>query len=435
MRLRFAVACLAILCGGLLPASEGGHSAPVETPSPTLPAKAVVDQIGVVIHLSFFDTAYNKFDSIVRPRLLDLGIRHIRDGALTNGNSGTLGTYYKRLSTLAADGIKSCLVVFDATTPAYLTDLSKLEQIYDSAGHGVECFEGANEPNLKSNARWAEIGKNRQKELYEAVHSNPRLSHIAVLGPSPWGESAQRLGDVSAFVDYGNWHTYSGGQNPEWAGKSGVGDYLAQATGLYRNKRVITTEAGYHSAMNVPPRKHRPTPEDIVARYMPRMILWNLKSGFVRSYIYELIDTHSKGDTDPESNFGLIRPDGSPKPSYFAVKNLIRIFSDSGTVSNLREINWSISSRTSDIKSLLFQKSDGSHLLALWLGVPAWDPDRRERIEVAPVATELTLPASINKAIVSQFSDDGTVSERETPLRNGKLNLTVSDKLTVIRLQ
>ena len=420
----------------------GPTAAAAQTPSSdraaatqALASDSVVDQIGVDIHLSFFNTPYNKFDTLVRPALAELGVRHVRDGALTAGNSGALNTYYKRLSALAADGIKSSLVTFDTTTPAYLTDLARLGDVYNQAGRAVEFFEGANEPNLKKNPEWANIGRERQKELYQAAHGNPDLAGVAVIGPSPWGPSAQQLGDISANVDFGNWHIYSGGQYPEATGKASLGDYQAQARGLYAGKPVVASEAGYHSAMNVPAGKHRPTPEKIIARYLPRLVLWDLKNGVVRTYLYELIDSFNKGDTDPESNFGLIRYDGTRRPGFVAIKNLIGIFSDSGAVPHPQGLDWSQSSKDDAVQSMLFQRSDGSFLLALWLGVSAWDPDQRAEIPANAISTDLTLPAAISKATALEFSDDGTVTSHDVAIEGHRLPLTVKDTLTVIRLQ
>src|SRR5690349_16011570 len=198
----------ALVCLLFMSSIAGGlTTAAAQTPSTDRPATqalasdSVADQIGVNIHLSFFNTPYNKFDALVRPALAELGVRHVRDGALTAGDGGALNTYYKRLTALAADGIKSSLVTFDTTTPAYLTDLAKLGDVYNRAGRAVEFFEGANEPNLKKNPEWANIGRERQKALFQAAHGNPDLNGVAVIGPSPWGPSAQQLGDVSANVD------------------------------------------------------------------------------------------------------------------------------------------------------------------------------------------------------------------------------------------
>jgi hypothetical protein len=433
-----AFACLlftSTIAGGLTAAAAQTSSPGSAAATQALASDSVVDQIGVDIHLSFFNTPYNKFDTLVRPALAELGIRHVRDGALTAGNSGALNTYYKRLSALAADGIKSSLVTFDATTPAYVTDLAKLDDVYNQAGRAVEFFEGSNEPNLKKNPEWANIGRERQKALYQAAHGNPDLSGVAVIGPSPWGPSAQQLGDISADVDFGNWHIYSGGQYPEATGKASLSDYQEEARALYSGKPVVASEAGYHSAMNVPTGKHRPTPEKTIAKYLPRLILWDLKNGVVRTYVYELIDSFNKGDADPESNFGLMRYDGSRKPAFNAIKNLIGIFSDQEAVPHPQALDWSLTNKDDAVQSMVFQRSDGSFLLALWLGVTAWDPDQRTEITPKSVSTDIILPATINKATALELTDEGTVVSRDAVIEGHRLSLTLKDTLTVIRLQ
>jgi hypothetical protein len=422
------------IAGGLPTAAAQTSSPDRSAATQALASNSVVDQIGVDIHLSFFNTPYNKFDTLVRPALAELGVRHIRDGALTAGNSGALNTYYKRLSALAADGIRSSLVTFDATTPAYLTDLAKLDDVYNEAGRAVEFFEGANEPNLKKNPEWANIGRERQKQLYQAAHGNPDLSGVAVIGPSPWGPSAQQLGDISANVDFGNWHIYSGGQYPEATGKASLSDYQEQARALYSGKPVVASEAGYHSAMNVRAGKHRPTPEKVIAKYLPRLVLWDLKKGIVRTYVYELLDSFNKGDADPESNFGLIRYDGSRKPAFYALKNLISIFSDQGAVPHPQALDWSMTSKDDAIQSMVFQRSDGSFLLVLWLAVPAWDPDQRSEVASKSVGTEITLPAAISKATTLAFTDEGTMTSHDAMIEGHRLSLSLKDTLTVIRL-
>ena len=46
-------------------------------------ADAFVDSVGVNTHLHYNDTVYNRFDDLIKPKLLASGIRHIRDGAYT----------------------------------------------------------------------------------------------------------------------------------------------------------------------------------------------------------------------------------------------------------------------------------------------------------------------------------------------------------------
>jgi hypothetical protein len=393
------------------------------------PADSVVDQIGVSVHLSFFNTPYNRFEDLVRPTLLDSGIRHIRDGAFTN--MGPDHPFYRRLRTLAADGLKFSLITFDATSPAYKTDLQKLISVFEWSGRAVELFEGTNEPNLKSIPDWANISREHQKELYRRVHSEPELSQISVLGPSPWGASAQQIGDLSGAVDYANWHIYSGGQYPESQESSSLADYIEQANHLYKDKKLVATEAGYHSAMNVPLFKHRPTPEPIVARYLPRLILWNLKNKVVRTYLYELIDSFARGDSDPESNFGLIRADGTKKASYFAIKNLISFFSDPGPSFSTTPLFYSVPDK-SMIETMVFQKRNGRNLLAAWIALPSWNPRTRTYVQVAAKIIDLQLPSQISHVSVHTFGDDGNIKNADLLTPNGTATLMVTDQLTIL---
>ena len=47
-------------------------------------ADAFVDTIGIITHLHDTDTAYENFDDVIKPRLAELGIRHIRDGMVND---------------------------------------------------------------------------------------------------------------------------------------------------------------------------------------------------------------------------------------------------------------------------------------------------------------------------------------------------------------
>ena len=54
------------------------------------PADAFVDFVGVNTHLGYSDTTYGDYEGILKARLLELGVRHIRDGTF---NSEVLRKY------------------------------------------------------------------------------------------------------------------------------------------------------------------------------------------------------------------------------------------------------------------------------------------------------------------------------------------------------
>lgn len=396
----------------------------------------VVDQIGVNIHLSFYNSPYKKFDEVVVPALSDLGVEYLRDVFPKNNSFNKL--YISRLKRLCGSGYKFSLVVFDETNPNYAIDYSDAKDLIEALQGCVGILEGVNEPNLKPIKNWAEITTNSQKKLFQYVSvTNFNVAKPLVAGPSLWGESAQIIGDISPIVDLGNWHTYSGGRNPE----SGVDKdgsiyfYLEQAGRIYKKKKILVSEDGYHSAMDVPFNKHRPTPNDVIATYIPRLILLHQELGVYRTFIYELIDTKNNGMGDPESNFGLLDYNGKKKPQFYAVKSLIKNFKDISEVdcgSGRQFFVDFISAR--DTKVQMFCKSNNKWIIALWQPIEIWDPELRKRITQNSGAVKLTFPDSIGKLIkVVEIDKSGAEIVTEHYVnRFGELTVNAKDTVSLI---
>jgi hypothetical protein len=56
-----------------------------------------------------------------------------------------------------------------------------------------------------------------------------------------------------------------------------------------------------------------------------------LLRGMAKAYKYELLDLKpDPGFTDMERHFGLVRTNGVPKPSFYALKNLLHLLADPG---------------------------------------------------------------------------------------------------------
>jgi hypothetical protein len=166
---------------------------------------------------------------------------------------------------------------------------------------------------------------------------------------------------------------------------------------------------------------------------VPRLILWNLSQDIRRTYIYELLDTHVPNEADQEANFGLLRHDGTPKPSFYAIKHLLDLFSDHPPASfTPGKLAFGVAGDTRSLKTMVFQKSNGRFLLAVWLGVPAWNSILRTDLPVDARQIRLALPPASKRVSVHTFSDDGNVSSSEEEVANGELPLSVSDHLTVL---
>lgn len=399
-------------------------------------SQRVVQQVGVNIHLSFYDTPYKKFNEIVLPALSELGVIYLRDVFPKNNHFNKL--YISRLKHLCDIGYRFSLVVFDETNPNYTVDYTTASYFINSLAGCIHILEGVNEPNLKSNKNWAAITTNSQRRLFEFINNTKfEVKQPYVAGPSLWGDSAQAIGDLSSVVDIGNWHTYSGGRNPE-SGQDKDGsifNYLQQAEKIFGNKKILVSEDGYHSAMDAPINKHRPTPNEVIATYLPRLILLHRDLGVYQTYIYELIDTKNNGSSDPESNFGLVDYEGKRKPQFNALKNLIKIFSDYSDVScnldDLFSIKYSVAE---DIKIQLFCKSNGKWLIGIWRPLPIWDPVSREHISVESIPVKLSFPDRSNKEFkVTQIDRFGNANVQEHRAnKSGELIVDANETVSII---
>jgi hypothetical protein len=403
-------------------------------PGKAYQSDAVVDQVGVNVHIGFFNTPYKNFDGLVVPVIKDLGVRYMRDSAVTDFDANHI--YVDRLARLAKIGIRFSLIAFDDTQPAHRIDPKKLGELRKRIGGALEIIEGTNEPNLKSVPSWSKISRVSQTALYEAVAADPALRGVFVAGPSPWGKTAGEIGDISALVDFGNWHTYSGGQYPEWFGMGSITDYVSQARKIFANKPILVTEDGYHSAL-LTKKSHRPAPEDVIARYLPRVVLSHLECGIVRTYFYELIDSFQRGPEDPESNFGLVRANGDRKPGFESLKKLIATFNDPGPSFKPEYFQYSLTatSKTTNIKSMQFRKRDGSVLIAIWLGVSSWDPDARRPIPVKGLRVTVAAPSVRLWPIrIIRFIESGKIDIADIKTdAEGELQIEVDDQLTILK--
>ena len=91
--------------------------------------------------------------------------------------------------------------------------------------------------------------------------------------------------------------------------------------------------------------------------------------------------------TDRECHFGLVRADGSVKPSFTAIRNLLRVLSDDdGADCRCRPLDYAVEAPEGvTIRTTLLQKSDGRWFLALMRECEAYDLKRLTDVEVEPV--------------------------------------------------
>lgn len=373
------------------------------TAEPARSASAFVDSVGVNTHLSYFDTAYSNY-TLVKEKLGALRVRHVRDGALLTNDQRYNQIVYDRYKGLAELGIAFDLIVDPRAPNLRSVDAWKIRRIAEMAGPALGSFEGPNEYDTSGDGDWVTVLRSYQQSLFEAVKGNASTRSISVIGPSFTSEAAYAaVGDLSAFVDYGNVHTYYAGRNPGthgWGagGHGSIAWHLSNAQKYASHRPTVCTETGYHNAFDSST-GHAGTPEAVAGKYVPRLFLEHFSRGMPRTYAYELIDQKAapaSGGSNPENHFGLLRNDGTEKPAYVALKNLIGLLEEppaepGGPLFTPGALNYSLSGETQGVHRLLLQKRDGRFYLVLWQEVPSYDPNTKRSLPVPDKSVTLTL--------------------------------------------
>lgn len=376
-----------------------------EPDAPPPDRAAFVDTIGVNVHLYYTNTAYADF-AMVRQRLEELGIRHVRDGFDPERRQ----FFFDRVNSLAAGGVKSTLIACHITGPgSWLLD-PFIEDAKNKVRGALDAVEGPNEPDLSRHGDWVAAARGCQSQMfrlakdesYGAPLSQPVLG--LALGGGP--QSYDALGKLTHWLDRGTAHCYPGGRPPGLAGYGGtLESCLADARRNSGRKPVYATETGYHDAVNCSGSgcTQPPVSQRAAAIYVPRLFFEHARAGVPRTFLYELVDLSPDATrSSAERNFGLFESDWSYKPAAHALRNLIGLLGSAATprvplrytLANAADPDGT--GPHGPVRDLLLQKADGSWWLALWQDSRVWDEDARVDIDMPAVRIGVTLGRKVS---------------------------------------
>ena len=392
-----------------------------ETP---VSANAIVDTIGVNVHLHNGNTVYGDFP-LIEKLLLDLGVRHTRDGLIDT----TWREYYDRHIALGKLGIK-CLFI---TAPSQTSQLLK---IWPSRVPGsFEGYEAPNEYDRSGDPDWAETLKAFMRRLYEAIKTDSSTVGFMLVGPSlTEANSYAQMAGSEQYVDFANMHNYYGGRNPGtpgW-GNGGYGSItynIQMARTAWPSKPIMTTETGYITD----PALSQGIPEAIAGKYAVRAIFEQTLHGVERTYFYELID-EGAAISKTEAAFGLARLDGTPKPSYTALRNLIATLTDQGPTSLPPNLQFSLLNASHNVHHLLMAKNDGSYYLAFWQEEQSYDVDKHTKLPVTAERLTFVSSQAFKKLKLITFDPTGAAVKTTLPTC-GQISLTATDSVSFLVLK
>lgn len=402
---------LAVVLAALAPAPASAadrHTRPARaavTSYDAIPADSVVDSYGIGIHLNFLDTPYADA-SAVASALRNLGVRHVRDDLFLNAPQ-----QYDAIRTVAERAnVRFDLIMGRPDRPGTPEDY--VDTVADRLPEDVvESLEGVNEwDHFGGGDNWVDEMKSWQRRLYVAAKANAATADLPVLSPAlafRWNYA--EAGDLSQYADLANAHMYPGGYPPSNQVRA-ITDALR---GSIPDLPIVTTEAGYHNALNTD-NGHLPVSEEAAGTYLPRLLLEHVLRGEQRVYSYELIDEFDdSGLSDPEAHFGLLRHDLSHKPAYDAMRNLLGLLADPGPSFAPGSLALAFDEAPSDGRYLLTQKRDGTFVLLLWRDVSVWDPrpDSRGPLDVPPAPVTLRLDQTADWTVRRPSSGSGPVAQ------------------------
>ena len=416
---RSSLASLAALAGLLLPGSAS--AAPVAA----TPADAFVESIGVNIHLHYNDTIYGDFPKL-KGALKEVGVRHVRDGLVDS----KWQPYFDRVNELAAAGIK---FTFITSLP-----MERLAPVAEKVKGAIEAFEGPNEVNLN---KWTvENARNYQRDLWQTVKAGAfARTPVVALSVTDF-KWAKELGDLSAWCDFGNVHPYPGGWEPEngasWM-RANLESGIETARANGGAKPIQITETGYHSATvrGGDGGGHVPVSEQAAGIYLPRLFLHAYRSGIIRTFWYEFLNSRKSAD-DAEGNFGLFKNDGvTIKPTGRALKHMIGLLADSGPKFAPGSLDFTLSDPKA--QAVLLQKRNGEFWLALWLKTGLWDDSRAygQKQEVDPKDAECTVTLAGNFAAVTAHEQpDAEMPQKRSITEPKRFGVTLSERVVFLQI-
>jgi hypothetical protein len=394
-----------------------------ETP---LRAQDVINSFGINVDVA--DTSSANI-APTASLLKSLGITHVRLGILKNDPTyDSAVSQFLSQSGASALGITNCTAPLGPSLTSGIT-ASDIASFNSAIGGKLEAYEAMNEPDAQASADplWVQNLESCMQGQENAI------SGVPFVGPAISNELgyASAVGNQTSIINYGNFHRYLSGHNPDTAGYGGTyscGVYgalnwaICEAQIVSGSEPIAITEQGYSSTNEV----------DLTtqAKYLSRAFFVNSNAGIARTYVYTLT-SYTGGDAF--GGDGILNTDLSTKPAYTAIQSTLNLLADTAEGSTPAAVNYVTIGAPSTLEQQLIQKSNGSYVLVLWNETPSWNTTTNAPITVAPTTTTVVFPFPITSVKATSLSDAGapTTPSAITLATNGII-VPIDDHLTFI---
>ncbi len=352
--------------------------------------------LGVNTHIDF--PGYPPPTSVIRD-VNYLGLKNLRDSA----QKTTSGAMWRQVNI--GTGARFCCYIPEGSPANMANALSLWQGLYTQGM--IRFFEGPNEEdddyaiqqgNSIATARAFHVNKIVPLcKMYLELCINMSFGS-GWTADNNWHGNYDKVGDMSAYCDFGNAHTYPSVTQKTTA-QIRVMNGLAQIAAPGRP--VITTEIGWDENLG-----H--TQADNAKKVLQAAFAGTLL-GNPMTYFYALYD-------DGSGKFGLINPDGTPKPAGVAIKNLTTILGHPPVQMPTLPVPLILIMDTGGhTTQVTLDGLDGSHWIAIWN-------------EVDPAHTvDIIIPSDKKAAVYRPLSSFSPTAEVATALM-------VSDEVVLVKV-
>lgn len=203
-----------------------------------------------------------------------------------------------------------------------------------------------------------------------------------------WEGDYASVGNLSAYTNYANAHTYP---NPGETPSAAISLLNTDAKLAASSRPVITTEIGWQTSQ---------FSATAIAQYAVDATFDGIVDGDAGMWFYGLYD-------DSSGTWGLFNSDGSPRPVATALHDLTTLLTDTGSNAatfSPGSLAYSLAGTQSGDNSFLMEKSNGSYWIGLWNEggtqhtVTVTLPSAAAEIEVFDPVTGITAAQSASNA-------------------------------------
>lgn len=381
---------------------------------PIKSSQTLVDSIGMNTHFmqGWQYEDYNRTIALLK----DLGINQVREGFSGLGKV--------QLETAARSGLKFNFVI-EPKWDGLLFE--KLEIWHKKFPHSILAIEGPNEVNNSpvkiDGLTGIEAAKRFQTLIFRGIKSSSILKDIPVIALTSYPT-------FNNPADIGNIHVYSrtgGGILNEM--DSAIKDEIDN--NLDR-KSIWITESGYQTLVS--PGYYEGVSEDIQAKLILNLILNAINRGIEKVFVYQLLDQYDNHN-DQEANFGLVARDWRPKPSFFALRNMIKLFTHAGISvgHRLKSLPYRLDGLPSTAAQATFQLSDSSWIIALWDNRRLWD--EKNHRPAPSFASPITISLPQNDVTLSIYSPVANANALSVTKNESRFEFELSSSPIFLRVE